>query len=206
MQALGDLMSATFEHLAPHGGVLSEVPDGYENLDWSAIGVLDQGLFGTGNGYANVLHSGRAVAFAGGGRHVVSEITNENGSFDLKSGYFASAWNIGLKVKFTAFRDGVEVGHKTVMFEDRDQTFIKFGGAFKDIDTVTIVATGGTDADPTDNGMGQYLAIDDLKFANITAGDRHAPEHTAPSAHHDAVTALMNHAGGLSDWHHVPLM
>jgi hypothetical protein len=160
------------------------VPNGYAGLEWTNFGVLGKGLIHDAyphGGYRNVVHQ-QAVAYLypPEGTDCDSAISLTDGTFTLKSGIFAAAWNEGEEVTFKAYLDGVLVGRKTVVL-DETAIQISFGAKFAHIDAVRIQSSGGTVVDP-EEGSGAYLAADNLKLLLDTLP---APPETdqSPRAH-----------------------
>lgn len=155
-----------FEGLvAPDG--FATVPDGYAGLDWTNAGVLGKTLVRDvypAGGYRNVLdQKGVAYLYGDDGNTGNAGFALAEGTFTLKSGTFASAWNTGDQVTFAALLDGAVVGTKHVVL-DETATEITFGRHFRHIDAVEITWTQGIVVDPA-AGSGPYLAVDGLKIA-----------------------------------------
>ena len=188
--------SVTTEVLIDFEGIASQnhfapIPDGYMGLDWSdAFFAYDDGTAPNSAGYQNAIVSGEAGGFNAdqdGGPDAEDVSFTSDEDFDFLSGYFAAAWNSELHVSIEAWDDGVQVGTATLVF-DNQQVFVDFqagtaslvdfadfDGTFDSIDEVRISTSGGVDIDPTDNGEGTQLAMDDLLLA-FTSGDGDAIE------------------------------
>jgi len=148
--------TVTFEGLAPKDGGLQWLsPHG--GFTWTNFGVLDKGgLSGDVDGYAAAVHGSGVASTA------VGEISSFSSSvdFSLKSGHFAAAWNTGMTVTFTAYRDGTQVAQQTFTVDQTD-VMLKFNQDFRHIDAVTIESSGGTHG--TGFGDGTQLAMDNLR-------------------------------------------
>lgn len=176
-------LTFSFDHIAPHAGHVS-VPNDLKGFDWVKVDAVDKDDVladspdGTTNGYISVLKSGDGVASACQNGET-SEIKCD-GSFTLKSGWFASAWLNGMTVTFTAFRGGHEVGHLTTTLGVQAEQ-LTFDKHFRHIDSLTISTSGGTDAFPGDGATGE-LVFDDLSLVNVHA--RAVPDHDSPHDPH----------------------
>ncbi len=161
-------LKITFDGLVHHDGDVA-VRDGFKGFDWNNVDAIDKSKVdalsapGTENGFQNVLKSGDSVASACKNDNVST--IKSDGFFTFKSGWFAAAWMNDMTVTFTAYRDGVEVGHLTTTL-GIDAKFLTFSHDFRHIDKLTIATSGGTDAFPGD-GASHELAMEDLGFGNV---------------------------------------
>ena len=179
---------ARFENIAPRDGE-ELVPSPYKRLDWHGVlaaGDQSEGGAEGPNGYTAVMH-GHAFAYnAYGGPCSFS--AQGDSLFTLKSGHFAAAWNVGLKVKFKAFHDGIQVAHKTVTLDQTD-SFVTFGPKFHNVDKIVITSHGGTHGEGL--GHGTQVAFDNLTLVfNDAAHARHhdgAADAAGAAVHHDAL-------------------
>jgi hypothetical protein len=150
----------------------------YDGFTWNNFGAIStRVLKGDADGFDAVAH-GHVVAGDLKGKPASFSSTTD---FSLKSGYFAAGWDTGLHVQFTAYKDGVAVGEKTVILNQTSE-LIKFNAKFDHIDTVSIRTWGGTQG--TGNGSGKEFAVDNLKVVF----DGAIP--TSASAIHNHVNAL----------------
>lgn len=172
----------TFEGVTRHHNGHQDIRDGYKGADWNHIDGITHAEaeslspVGTPNGYLNVLKSGDTVASAC--QNDSMAVVKTDGWFTLKSGWFASAWLNDMQVTFTAFRDGVEVGHLTTHL-GIDAELVNFTKDFRKIDELHIATSGGTDAFPGD-GASHELAMDDLAFVHLHAAGDGTPDPPDP--------------------------
>jgi hypothetical protein len=142
------------------------VQDGYANLDWGNVGVLGKELVhqvDPHSGYRNVIDK-KAVAYLYGPDGLTGDatISATSGTFTLKSGIFASAFDTGDQVTFTAFKHHTTFEMHVVL--DETPMPIVFDSHFHHVNKVEITWIPGTTVDPP-HGSGPYLAVDDLKIA-----------------------------------------
>jgi hypothetical protein len=176
------------------------VPNGYAGLDWPFYAALGKDYmasqFPVDDGYDHVL-AGKVVGaiLDRGDGHIDATVTTEGDRFSLKAGTFASAWDNGESVTFTALRGAHVQGTLTVVFNQAAQT-IHFGHGFKHITGFQIVSSGGTDANAGDNGHGAGLAVDNLQivFDSMAAHAAHADHatHVDHTAHADHVLEMLH--------------
>jgi len=122
-------------------------------------------------------------------------------TFTLKSGDFASAWDIEQTVKFTTYRGSQQVAfvYVTVSHEGQKINFGSYGRDFKNITKVCI----NTNYHYAVNQQGAYgqgwqVVVDNLKAVwNGAIPDAHGMRHRA-HVDHDVLGAMRNHAFGLS--------
>jgi hypothetical protein len=192
-----------FEHQAkPWQGDIP-VPTGYGDFFWSNFGVDGKKFlynhYGTANGGAYAI-VGKVVGYTYDlGAYSDGWITAEHGTFTLKQGIFASAWNYGETVTFNAYRHGVFAGALTVTL-DQSPDLIKFGPQFQHIDQIEIYAHGGFDADGSDGFYGPQLAVENLKVVLDRHGSALDGHHIDPVLHDDQTAyhfGVMHSAG---DW------
>lgn len=181
--------TVSFEGVLHHHAGHQAIRDGYKGVHWNHIDGITHAEaeslspVGTPNGYLNVLKSGDTVASAC--QNDSTAVIKSDGWFTLKSGWFASAWLNDMQVTFTAFRDGVEVGHLTTHL-GIDAELVNFTKNFRKIDELHIATSGGTDAHPGD-GASHELAMDDVSFSHLhKVADDPTPPDPTPEV----------------DWHH----
>lgn len=150
----------TFEGLAGRKKI-RDIPPGYDGFNWDAILVAGKNINkGDPDGFEAVVHgidAANTLETAQNTSH--GSFSSVNGQFSLKKGHFASMWNIALQVTFSGYRSGVLVGQKTVSMDQAD-TVVEFDDTFKNIDTVAIDGSGGTQG--TGEGSGYNVAMDNL--------------------------------------------
>lgn len=155
-------MKITFEGIdAPGDNATTDVPDGNGGMNWTNFSAVDPaGSIFIPSGVNNGIVSGTSVAinsFAD-----PATFATQSTDFQLKKGWFTSAWNNGMTVTVEAFDDGISVGTKSFIVNYDAPTKVKFGIKFVSIDSVTISSSGGTDANGGDAGAGTHVAIEDL--------------------------------------------
>ncbi|MGR3804923.1 hypothetical protein [Marinibacterium profundimaris] len=71
-----------------------------------------------------------------------------------------------MTVRIEAYDEGELVGSSSYVTQHATRQFIELDQEiFGDVDEVLFFASGGTDADPDDNGSGAVMFIDDIVFA-----------------------------------------
>lgn len=173
----------TFEGLVPSDSV-GDVPTLYSGLYWSNAGVVGRAYLDSryqDDGYHSAL-SGDVVGWARPINTLQSEvmiIAPEGSLFTLSKGDFASAWNVGQTLTFTAYKNGLQKGVLTVTVDNVAQT-IEFGRAFKNIDVLVVLGAGGEAADPEGFGSSPIFAFDNLKVSIKALAT--APDHFSETA------------------------
>jgi hypothetical protein len=163
-------LRVTFEGLVASDGIAA-VPAEYLGLYWLNVTVagrayLDARFGEVEDGYGTA-RSGDVVAWGNPMNTIESEvliIAPEGKLFTFSKGDFASAWNIGQTLTFTAFKNGQQKGLLTVTIDTSVDT-ITFGRGFKNIDELVIVSSGGEAAFP-DSGFpaSPIFAFDNLRI------------------------------------------
>ena len=98
----------TFDDLSDNGNG-TQIPNGYQGLNWSNLYVLNTQLFSTPSGYQNNTVSPPNVAYnAFGAPAVIS-----NNTFTLNSFYLGAAWNDGLQVTVIGKLNGITLDAAT---------------------------------------------------------------------------------------------
>lgn len=98
----------TFDDLSDNGNG-TQIPNGYQGLNWSNLYVLNTQLFSTPSGYQNNTVSPPNVVFNGFGAPAVIS----NNAFTLNSFYLGAAWNDGLQVTVIGKLNGVTLDTAT---------------------------------------------------------------------------------------------
>lgn len=201
----------------------------YGGFDWFNMmelngSMIDNVLDYCDTGYNNALHGrGEGVTVGNG-----SAMYTYASTFNLKSGVFASAWEVNQPVYIDTWANGTEKAsievHLSQMATKID--FSKYGTDFQDINAITIwpVNKGGTGGSTCTYGhptYGYQVAFDNLKIT-LNSGKGPHSEHGRPAffqafAHHHAThtanpfaaLAMANPDGhtaatGLSSSHHAP--
>jgi hypothetical protein len=131
----GTKVAITFEGLVGQHE-FSDIPAGYDDLDWSgAFEVIGKGLYKQNEGFQSVIH--RKVAAANIVDPYQGIISAESGTFSLKSGHFAAFGSDPVPVTFSAYRQGMLVGTKSVTLQPVD-TILQFDHTFAHVDRITI--------------------------------------------------------------------
>ena len=152
-----------FEDIAPDGDA-AKIPDGYKGLTWLNFWAIDDDFY-PNSGFDNVIESGSAAGTnADENKPGIFRSDARNNDFDLNSGFFAGGFNDDLEVTVAGYDNGDKVAQKLLTL-DQDQEFVRFGRKFDDIDKVAISSSGGTDADPNDDGSGPFFAVDDISIS-----------------------------------------
>lgn len=138
----------TFEGLCAPDWWINNIADGYDGFRWAHIGAIGKD-YTHDSGYEAVVHG----SVAGYSWPQKTARFSSGTPFSLLSGHFAAAWH-PLQVSFTAYRDGVLMGTKTVSLDQTD-TKVLFDESFAHIDTVKISASREFHAD--------QVAFDNLK-------------------------------------------
>jgi len=136
------------------------IPDGYGGLNWDKFSVERDSAI-PGSGYDNGTVSGHYTAFNDYG----NPATVSDGKFDFQGAYFTGAWNNGLEINLKGYSGGTGgnlLYDKTVTVDTTGPTWFKAN--FKGIDTLIFSSSGGTDANPNDNGQGTHFAMDNFKL------------------------------------------
>jgi hypothetical protein len=168
-------------------------------MDWTGFSALDPaGSVFIPSGLNNSIRSGTSVAYNDFGDPAT--FSSQTTDFELRKGWFASAWNNGMTVTAEAWDDGVLVGTKSFIVNYDAPTKVKFGIKFRSVDTVTISATGGTEADLGDAGAGNHIAVEDLIVRFEDPPVRVAEEGGHFDADLDALTAPIIDASAFSHW------
>jgi hypothetical protein len=154
-----NLLKIKFEEFGSGEGSLA---DGYNHLTWDgmlwATGEIVAEVFGP-SGYDRGVVSGENMAFGGVDGDVV--ISSGGGNFDFESTYVTAAWRRGMTVDVYGSDDGVQLYHKSFVVGDLKPSLLKLH--FRDVDTVTFVASGGT-KDPNVVGDGTQMVFDNIKL------------------------------------------
>ncbi|MCP4119606.1 MAG: PEP-CTERM sorting domain-containing protein [Desulfobacteraceae bacterium] len=133
------------------------IEDGYGGFDWSRLGYLNATTF-PDSGYINGAVSGDYVAY----NEWAKVATVSDSIFDFNGAYFTGAWNNGLNIEVTGFRDDVAVYTKTVTVDTNGPTWFDFD--FLGIDSLQFDSYGGVDAGLS--GKGTHFAMDDFTYNN----------------------------------------
>jgi hypothetical protein len=172
----------TFDGIDDPAFGVTALPDGYAGMNWDNFYAINTSSVTQHSGYHYGIHSGDSTGFNGSGD--LATMTTARNDFSLKKGFFTAALNTGLVVDVYAYRDGVQVAHKVILPDYDHSMKVKFGHNFRHIDTITIDGTGGTDADPGDDGgPGEQVAIDDLNVKFDHGGTAHLHDHTHDHLH-----------------------
>ncbi len=141
------------------GSSASPIPNGWASFDWSSNFYWINGSDNTG-GYANGVVSPPNVAYNAYGDDVSFR---RNTPFDLVSFYLTGAWNNGLEVTVTGFRQGVQVDSTTFTVNTSAPTLETLNW---DVNGVSFHSFGGTSAGY--DGHGYQFVLDNLTTMPLT--------------------------------------
>jgi len=137
------------------GSLPPPLPDGYGGLHWDNL-YISAGLSGTIGNFAVVNAGGYPGGFS-------SDVP-----IDLTSSYITAAWNNGLEILVTGFRNGVQL-YSTHFTVDVGGPFLKVFN-WEGVDSVRFAAAGGVSANPGDPGWGSgpILVMDNVTYQVAT--------------------------------------
>ena len=148
--AFGQNVLISFDDLADQ----TIVPNGYQGLDWSNFRVTNGSQYVT-SGYQNGVVSGENLVF---NRFADPASLTSDRSFLLKSAYLTAAWNNGLSVTVTGYRNGDPVHSQTYTVDANAPTKLTFN--WRNLTGVGFSSTGGENAGLDSSGT--HFVMDDL--------------------------------------------
>ena len=153
--------------LSPVHYHLADIPDGYADLVWQNMGVIDMSAANAphDSGYGPGTISPNNVAFNNIGTAAGFSSTSR---FTLESAYFTAAWNDGLQVDAQGFSDGVLLFSTSFTLDTTKPSLITFN--WSNIDSVTLFSHDGTPVS-TIGGSGTHFALDNLSISAVPEVD-----------------------------------
>jgi Autotransporter beta-domain len=150
-QAIAQNVSINFDDI-PEGAI----SNGYKNLDWNNFSILNSTTYSINpSGYLNGTVSPSNVAYNAYANPAYFESTR---AFTLRSAYITGAWNNGLQVTVTGYRNGSQAYTQTYTVNSTSPTQITFN--WSNLSKVNFSSAGGTDGGYA--GGGEHFALDDL--------------------------------------------
>lgn len=151
----------TFDDL--NCGVGAAIADGYAGLNWDNFYCANGATaYGGNSGYNAGRVSGTNVAYNRFGDPAEVTVTAPGGTkFNLNSIYLTAAWNDGLVVTITAYRNGTAVSTTTHTLSATAPALVTLN--LSQIDRVIFSSSGGTFHDGYDpRGEGTHFVMDNL--------------------------------------------
>jgi hypothetical protein len=154
-----------FDLIPSQGQALNQIPSGWASFDWSQnfwwIDPAEDSATGTGYQYGMV--STPNVAFNAAGADVSFR---RNAPFELVSFDLTAAWNNGLEVIVTGFRNGAQVNTTTFRVNASGPTLETLNW---DVNRVTFHSFGGASAGYDGGINGTQFVLDNLTTMPISA-------------------------------------
>jgi hypothetical protein len=145
-----------FENAAPD---FDPIPDGYGGLHWSNFfASFDDGGYFPASGYYNGRVSDDFTAYNGFSDPAA---VSSDVPFNLDSGYFTAAWNDGLTIAATGYRNGALL-HSTAFIVNTESPYLKVFN-WRGVDHVHFESFGGFDAGT--GGFGTHFVLDNLSVS-----------------------------------------
>jgi hypothetical protein len=136
---------------------VTNIPNGYQGLNWSNFYVQSPDQQGWSNGYYYGLVSPPNEAYNGGGNP--AEIDAAGTNFNFLSVYLTGAWASNLNINAEGFRSGTLIYDTNVIAAATNPTLFTFN--YLDIDRLYFFASGG---DPAFGGAGSIFVMDNMTF------------------------------------------
>jgi hypothetical protein len=144
----------TFEGVASR----TEIADGYGGLNWSNMYALNATTYTYESGYTHGLVSGNMVAFNGSGSTLQASV--DSGTFDFGGVFLTAAWNNGLNIKVTGFKDGIQLYDTIVTVNTYAPTYFDFN--YRGVDSLDFTSYGGTGAKYAYGATGTQFVMDNF--------------------------------------------
>lgn len=151
----------TFDDLQPlPPGQGLAVPNGYLGLNWVQVGYLDPTTRNPTVGYLPAMVSSPHVAFNMFENPTVISSMTSNTYFTFNGAYFGAAWNNGLQVNLTGWRQGVQKQSRTIVVNTTGSNWYDFN--YVGIDELRISSSGGIPAFSPDYGSFTHFVMDNF--------------------------------------------
>ena len=141
MPGLVRATTVTFDDL-PNSGSNLVIPNGYGGLNWNNMYYLNPSIGYSATGYMNGVVSPSNVAYNGYGSPADVLSVSSSSPFTFNSAYFTGAWNDGLQVQITGYRNGIQVDQTTVTVNTSGPLLVTLD--WSNIDDLHFVSSGGT--------------------------------------------------------------
>lgn len=143
----------------PHYTSMSNIPNGYNGLNWANMAPYNTTFGPLYSGYKNGVVSPRNVAFNKTGTPaLISKLT----TWDFTGAYLTGAWNNGLNVNLKGYYGPTLVYDSTVVVNSTSPTYFNFN--YINITALRINSYGGVNGGYT-GGIGTHVVIDDFTYS-----------------------------------------